>query len=103
MRKIIKKSISLKAHLWMYFCTFAVAVMAMLWILQTLLLGVFYNSMKLNELKKAGKDIITRYNLNDESFYDSWFEHSFNSGIFSQLITENGEEYGMKSNQIFIQ
>lgn len=90
-RKKTEKSISLKAHLWLYFCSFAVAIMAILWILQILFLGVFFNTMKLNELKKAGNVITEQYDLNDENFYKFWFEHSFESGIFAHLISENGE------------
>jgi len=86
-----KKIMSLKNYLWLYFCTFAVAIMAILWILQILFLGAFYNTMKLNELRKVG-DVITRnYDLDDENFYKFWFEHSFESGIFAHLISENGE------------
>lgn len=86
-----KQSISLKAHLWLYFCSFAVSIMAILWILQILFLGAFFNTMKLNELKKAGNLITEQYDLNDENFYQFWFEHSFESGIFAHLISENGE------------
>lgn len=89
--KKIRKNISLKAHLWLYFGTFAIIIMVMLWILQTLFLGAFYNGMKLNELEKVGNLISNQYDLNSEDFYDFWFEHSFNSGIFARLVTEDGE------------
>lgn len=86
-----KKPISLKAHLWLYFVTFAIIIMAMLWILQTFFLSTFYNTMKLNELKKVGNLISDQYDINDENFYEFWFEHSFNSGIFAQLVTDDGK------------
>jgi len=86
-----KKSISLKAYLWIYFGIFAVIIMLVLWVLQTFFLSAFYNTMKLDELEKAGHIISEQYDLNDEDFYTFWFEHSFNSGIFAQLVTENGD------------
>ena len=89
--KKIKKNISLKAHLWLYFGTFAIIIMLMLWVLQTLFLGAFYNGMKLNELEKVGNLISKQYDLNSDDFYEFWFEHSFNSGIFARLVTEDGE------------
>ena len=89
--KKISKNISLKAHLWLCFGTFAIIIMGMLWILQTLFLGAFYNGMKLNELEKVGNLISNQYDINSEDFYDFWFEHSFNSGIFARLVTEDGE------------
>ncbi len=86
-----KKTITLKAHLWLYFCTFAVAIMVILWMLQILFLGAFFNSMKLNEMKNVGRLIEQQYDLNTEDFYDFWFEHSFQSGMFATLVTEDGE------------
>lgn len=85
-----KRTIALKAHLWLYFCTFAVAIMSILWILQILFLGAFFNTMKLSEMKKIGNLIEERYDVNSENFYDFWFEHSFQTGMFAQLVTENG-------------
>ncbi len=86
-----QKTMSLKNYLWLYFCTFAVAIMVILWILQILFLGVFYNTMKLNELRKTGEVITKNYDLDDENFYKFWFDHSFESGIFAHLISESGE------------
>lgn len=54
--------------------------------------------MKMNELEKKGKLIRQQYNLADENFYSYWFEHSFDSGIFAQLIDENGDIYTDFSN-----
>lgn len=90
MRKLFKKPTSLKAHLWLYFCTFAVIIMIMLWILQTLFLSAFYNSMKLTELEKTGALIKEQYNVGDEDFYEFWFRHSFDSGVFAQVVYEDG-------------
>lgn len=85
------KAMSIKAHLWLYFCIFAVAIMAVLWILQILFMGTFFNSMKLKEMEKVGNVIAKQYDLNNENFHEFWFKHSFESGIFAQLISENGE------------
>ncbi len=90
MKRLFKKPTSLKAHLWLYFCTFAIIIMVMLWILQTLFLGAFYNSMKLNELRKTGEIIKEQYDVGDEDFYKYWFRHSFDSGVFAQVVYEDG-------------
>ncbi len=87
-----KHTISLKAHLWLYFCSFAVAIMLILWVLQIFFLSTFFSTMKLNEMKKIGALIEEQYDIDNENFYDFWFEHSFQSGMFAQLITEDGEQ-----------
>lgn len=86
-----RKVITLKSHLWMYFCTFAICIMAIMWILQIFFLGTFFSSMKLNEMKKVGNLIVEQYDVDDENFYKFWLEHSFSSGMFAQLVTEDGE------------
>lgn len=87
-----KRTISLKAHLWLYFCSFAVAIMLILWVLQIFFLSTFFSKMKLNEMKKTGALIEEQYDIDSENFYDFWFEHSFQAGMFAQLITEDGEQ-----------
>jgi len=87
-----KRTISLKAHLWLYFCSFAVAIMLILWVLQIFFLSTFFSTMKLNEMKKIGALIEEQYDIDNENFYDFWFEHSFQSGMFAQLVTEDGEQ-----------
>lgn len=84
------KSKSLKSHLWLYFCSFATVIMLILWVLQIIFLGTFFNTMKLNEMKNVGKLIEEQYDLKSEDFYDFWFEHSFQSGMFATLVTQNG-------------
>lgn len=89
--KKTKKEISLKIHLWFYFCTFAVVIMLILWILQIFFLSAFFNTMKLSELQKIGSEISNHYELNEEDFYQYWFEHSYNFGVFAHIISENGD------------
>lgn len=85
-----KRSVSMRAHIWMYFCTFAIVIMLILWMLQIIFLNAFFKSMKLRELEKIGNEICEQYELNDDNFYEFWFEHSFNSGTFANIISESG-------------
>lgn len=86
-----EKSFSLKTHLWLYFCSFAVAVMLILWVLQIFLLSAFFKSMKIRELKKIGSEISEQYKLGEEDFDAYWFEHSHNIGVSAHIINEDGE------------
>jgi len=88
---IFRRNKSLKSHLWFYFCTFAVIIMLILWVLQIFFMNTFFNSMKLNELEKTGSEIANHYELNKDDFYKYWFEHSYKFGIFAHIISENGD------------
>lgn len=80
----------MRAHLWWYFCTFAIVIMLILWVLQILFLNAFFNTMKLRELKKMGDRILAEYKLSDD-FFNFRTEHSFNLGVFANIISEDGE------------
>ena len=86
-----EKSVSLRTHLWIYFCSFTVAVMVILWIIQIFFLNTFFKSMKLSELKKIGHQITSQYELGEEDFGEYWMRHSSNSGVFAHIINEDGE------------
>ena len=79
------KSKPLKSHLWLYFCSFAVSIMIILWVLQIIFLGTFFNTMKLNEMKNVGKLIQEQYDLNSEDFYDFGSIILFSRGCLQPL------------------
>lgn len=91
MKEIKIKNVSLRIHLWVYFCSFTVAVMVILWIIQIFFLNAFFKSMKLSELKKIGHQITEQYELKEENFGRYWMRHSSNGGVFAHIINEDGE------------
>lgn len=87
------KTKSLREHLWLYFCGFTVGIMAILWVLQVLFLNTFFKQMKLSELSRVGKEILSQYDISgDDDFYKYWSGHAFNSGIFAHVVSEDGTD-----------
>ncbi len=86
----IKKNPTMRTYLWRYFCTFAIVIMAILWILQIFFLNAFFNTMKLSQLEKIGNDILSEYEMK-ENFFNFRTEHSFNLGVFANIVSENGD------------
>lgn len=86
-----EKSMSLRTHLWVYFCSFTVVVMIILWLTQIFFLNFFFKTMKLSEIKKIGHRITAQYELDEEDFGEYWMRNSSNSGVFAHIINEDGE------------
>jgi signal transduction histidine kinase len=78
----------LKFKMWGYFVFFAAIIMMVLWLLQTVFLQTFYQSMKTAEIKKIGDSIIAEYGKSD--FQDSIFKSSYNNGIMIEVLDEYG-------------
>ena len=67
---------------------FSVIILAVLWALQFIFLGGFYESMKLNELKNTGERIIER--LDDNDFHAIMSEYAFMSNLRIIILDESG-------------
>ncbi len=87
MSKIDRKS--LKFKLWQYFVAFAVAILVMLWLLQTVFLNSYYKTMKANEIKKIGNRIVELYGT--EEFEKTLIEVSFTEGISISILDQDGK------------
>ena len=68
---------------------FSVVILAVLWMLQFLLLGSFYESMKLNEIKNIGDTITARFD--DTDFHTIMDEYAFKNNLRIVLINESGQ------------
>ena len=78
----------LKFQNWMYLMTFSVIILVVLWALQFLFLGSFYQSMKLNEMKNTGDKIADRFN--DTDFHTIMNEYAFKNNLRIILLDESG-------------
>ena len=79
---------SIKFKIWTYFILFAAVIMITLWLLQTVFLNQFYESMKTNEIKKIGNSISQQYGK--EGFEDLLYTTSLSEGIVIQILDESG-------------
>lgn len=87
MMKNIKKK-SLRYKLWIYFILFAATIMIILWLLQIVFLNNYYETMKINEMKKIGNSLVNQYG--QEGFEDLLYTTSRNEGIIIQILNKDG-------------
>ena len=79
---------SLKFKLWTYFVLFATTIMIILWLLQIVFLNTYYKSMKSNEIKKIGDNLVLEYG--NENLEDIIYRTSFSRGIIIQILNKDG-------------
>lgn len=79
----------LKFKLWSYFVLFSAVIMIVLWLLQIIFLGTFYQTMKLHQVEHIGSRIIAAFG--SENFDETVFDISFRNGILVRLFDENGQ------------
>ncbi|MDY0257110.1 HAMP domain-containing sensor histidine kinase [Gudongella oleilytica] len=85
--KLDKKSLNFK--LWLYFISFAAAIMALLWLLQIVFLNSYYESMKIKEISRIGNELAAKYGSLD--FENALVETSFNEGISINILDQTGK------------
>lgn len=85
--KLDKKSLNFK--LWLYFVSFAAAIMALLWLLQIVFLNSYYESMKIKEISRIGNELAAKYGSMD--FENALVETSFNEGISINILDQTGK------------
>ena len=81
----------LKFKLWTYFILFASGIMALLWILQSIFLSTFYESMKSGEIEKIGRQVYDRYAGGDGDFVEYAHQAAFQNGVDIKVLSETGE------------
>lgn len=103
-----KKTMNLKRKLWIYFGLFAIIIMAILWIMQTLFLTSFYETMKVSEMSRMGRKIIREYKEDNSNLMDIVLEAHFKYGLSVSLYNEQGmpilgaDSYSMPRNSMDI-
>lgn len=68
---------------------FSVIILAVLWALQFIFLGSFYKNMKLNEIRKTGDNIVSKFD--DADFHSLMNEHAFKNNLRIILLNEAGQ------------
>jgi signal transduction histidine kinase len=79
---------SLNFKLWTYFMTFAAIIMIILWLLQIVFINSFYKTMKTNEIKKIGNQLVALYGT--EEFEQELLDKSFSEGIVINILNQDG-------------
>ena len=79
---------SLTFKLWIYFVVLAAGIMLLLWLLQIMFLGTFYEGMKRGEVQRVGEEIARQYGT--DTFYSTLYQKSFESGVMAHLLDESG-------------
>lgn len=85
--KIDKKSLRFK--LWIYFVSFAAAIMILLWLLQIVFLDRYYETMKTKEISRIGNELAAKYGSGD--FEDALIATSFTEGISINIFDQDGK------------
>lgn len=80
---------SLKFQNWLYLMIFSLAILAVLWVLQFLFLDRFYESMKLNEIKKTGDKISGKFG--DTDFHTIMNLYAFNNNLRIVMFDDSGQ------------
>lgn len=83
---------SLKFQNWLYLMIFSLAILAVLWVLQFLFLDRFYESMKLNEIKKTGDKISGKFG--DTDFHTIMNLYAFNNNLRIVMFDDSGQIHG---------
>ncbi len=84
--------------LWLYFLLFAAGIMIVLWLLQIIFLNTYYEGMKMRQVEKIGKQLVSQYH-EDDRYQETLAQISFRNGLMIRLMDENGEQ--ILSNNIF--
>ena len=79
---------SLNFKLWTYFMIFAAIIMVILWLLQIVFINSFYKTMKTNEIRKIGNELVSLYGT--ASFDQELLNKSFAEGIVIHILDQRG-------------
>jgi len=85
-RQSVTKSLNFK--LWTYFMIFAAIIMVILWLLQIVFINSFYKTMKTNEIRKIGNELVEIYGT--EGFEQEIMDKSFSEGLVIHILDQNG-------------
>ena len=83
-----KKKRSFRFKLWTYFAVFTAVVFLLLWLLQTVFLQGFYNSMIIRNAKKAANRIAEKSNESDVS--DTLLRTARKNSLLFYIVDEDG-------------
>lgn len=79
---------SIRYAFWQYFVGFALLILAILWLLQTVFLNSFYKALKTREIERIGEQVFQEYGTED--FGLSVLVTAFTKGVSIQLVNGKG-------------
>lgn len=86
-----KNEQSIKIRMWKYFAVFTMLILCLLWILQIILFGTFYKTMKGREMRDCGNEIKTACKtLSSEQIAEYIERKSFEQGISIYAFDKDG-------------
>lgn len=103
MKKGFLDTNSIRFTFWKYFVGFAALILVILWLLQTVFLNQFYETMKIREIDKIGHELMNDFGRED--FPTRILITAFTKGIGIRVIDEDGWKVypDDKSNGLFEQ
>ena len=86
-----KNEQSIKIRMWKYFAVFTMLILCLLWILQIILFGTFYKTMKGREMRESGNEIkVSCKTLSSEHIAEYIERKSFEQGISIYAFDKDG-------------
>lgn len=84
------KRVGMKRKIFYYLMCFSTILLAVLWVFQTVMLDSFYRYIKLSEVKKSGKEILSL--INEESILsDEIYRIAMEIESYIEIINEHGQ------------
>lgn len=96
-RPVLQNLKSMKYRMWLYFALFAVIILVLIWFLQVVFLGNYYEPMKLNEITGIGQQIeaaakredifsFGSYDYPSQNLREMMSEQSYKNGVTVVMI-----------------
>lgn len=98
--KRAKKTKSMTVKMWTYFSLFTLLILVLFWLLEIVMINMFFTSMKTAELRGIGEDIIRKYEEAGTSseFEEALAKDTFRNGVWLEMVdTEGNVVFGSNS------
>lgn len=86
----LKKNLPIRLKIWLFFMMLVCIVFILMWTFQVLLLGQFYEIMKVSSISKATKELARSYNT--ELFTENMHSAAIKNDMCIEVLNESGAE-----------
>lgn len=86
----LKKNLPIRLKIWLFFMMLVCIVFILMWTFQVLLLGQFYEIMKVSSISKATKELARSYNT--KSFTENLHSAAIKNDMCIEVLNESGAE-----------
>lgn len=86
----LKKNLPIRLKIWLFFMMLVCIVFILMWTFQVLLLGQFYEIMKVSSISKATKELARSYST--KSFTENLHSAAIKNDMCIEVLNENGAE-----------